>query len=162
MLFVTCKKKNNLRWSGRPRTCFMYLSRAILTSSLRHWKIFVRLIFVVVGHWRNIFNDENFLIYGILFTKLLCIHVTFPKRNSISPKVNAILSLRNVTYFSNVAPSNQMPHPLSLHPLYFMLFKFKDLVAKQQYNKTAANQQNSRKAIYQTMNRRLYNNYFPF
>jgi len=42
MLFVTREKKNNLRWSGRPRTSFMYPSRAILTSSLRHWKIFWR------------------------------------------------------------------------------------------------------------------------
>ena len=38
MLFVTCETKNNLRWSGRPRTGCMYLSRAILTSSLWHWK----------------------------------------------------------------------------------------------------------------------------
>ena len=59
----------------------MYRSRAILTSSprhstwgagyvdliIRHWKIFVRLIFVAVGHRRNIFNDENFPIYGIHF-----------------------------------------------------------------------------------------------
>ena len=59
-----CEKKNNLRWSGRPWTGFMYPSRAILTSSLRCWKIFVCLIFVVVGHWQNIFNDANFPVYG--------------------------------------------------------------------------------------------------
>ena len=41
-----------------------------VTSALknfRRWKIFVRLIFVVVGHRRNIFNNENFPIYGIQF-----------------------------------------------------------------------------------------------
>ena len=70
MLFVTCEKKNNLRWSGRPWTGFMYPSRAILTSSLWCWKFFVHLIFVVVGHQRNIFNDENFPIYGIPFNQL--------------------------------------------------------------------------------------------
>jgi len=38
-------------------------------SSLRHFgveKIFVRLIFDIVGHRRNIFNDENFSIYGTI------------------------------------------------------------------------------------------------
>ena len=56
----THKKRNNLRWSGRPRTGFIYPSRAILTSALK----ILCLIFVVVGHRRNIFNDENFPIYG--------------------------------------------------------------------------------------------------
>ena len=60
MLFVTCEKKNNLRWSGRPRMGFMYPSRPMLTLSLRRWKFFVGLIFVVVGHRRNIFDNENF------------------------------------------------------------------------------------------------------
>ena len=52
----------------------MYPSRAILTSSHRLWKIvsvekiFMCLIFVVVGHRRNIFNDENFPIYGTKYT----------------------------------------------------------------------------------------------
>ena len=66
-ILVCClsrEKKNNLRWSGRPQTGFMYPSRAILSSSLQRCKIFVHLIFVVVGHGRNIFNDENFPIYG--------------------------------------------------------------------------------------------------
>ena len=58
MLFVTCEKKNSLRWSGRPRTGLMYPSRAILASSLWCWKIFD-----VVGYQRNTFNDENFPIY---------------------------------------------------------------------------------------------------
>ena len=31
-------------------------------------KIFVRLIFIAVGHRRNIFNDENFPFYGINFS----------------------------------------------------------------------------------------------
>ena len=35
MLFVTCEKKNNLQWSGRPRMGFMYPSRSILTLSLQ-------------------------------------------------------------------------------------------------------------------------------
>ena len=40
-------------------------------SSLCHFgveKFFVRLIFIVVGHRRNIFNDENFPIYGSLYS----------------------------------------------------------------------------------------------
>ena len=61
MLFVMCEKKK--RWSGRPRMGFTYPSRAILTSSLRCWKIFVCLIFVV-GHRQNIFNNVNFPVYG--------------------------------------------------------------------------------------------------
>ena len=62
-----CEKNNNLWWSGRPRTGFMYpCSKAILTLSLWHWKFFVRLISIVVGHRWNIFNDENFPIYGNL------------------------------------------------------------------------------------------------
>ena len=92
MLFVTCEKKNNLRWSGRPWTGLMYPSRAILTLSLQRWKFFMHLIFDVVGHRRNIFNDENFPIYGsssftillstdsfvwILLTSLCCCNKDF-------------------------------------------------------------------------------------
>ena len=59
-------------------------------SSLRHFgiekfsalKIFVRLIFVVVGHQRNIFYDENFPIYGTLYNakEVTC---TFPSEHEI-------------------------------------------------------------------------------
>ena len=45
-------------------------------SSLRHigfekfrrWKFFMHLIFALVGHRRNIFNDENFPIYSTKYT----------------------------------------------------------------------------------------------
>ena len=138
---------------------FHVSQQSYLTLSLWCWKIFMRLLFVVVGHWRNIFNNENFPIYtyGIPFTsRQATLHTSYklhsPKKNSISPKMNAILSLGNVTYFLDVTPSNQMPHPLShLHPLYFMLFKFKDLVAKQQCNKTAVTQSTIFPEVYQTM-----------
>ena len=34
-------------------------------------KIFMRLIFVVVGQQRNIFDDENFPIYGSKYTSIV-------------------------------------------------------------------------------------------
>ena len=42
-----------------------------------------------------------------------------------------LLCLGNVTDLLGVTPSNPVPHPLSLHPFYFMLFKVEYFVAKQ-------------------------------
>ena len=45
-------------------------------ENFRRWKFFVCLIFVVVGHRRNIFNNENFPIYGIMFWMWWCNLIT--------------------------------------------------------------------------------------
>ena len=42
-----------------------------------------------------------------------------------------LFSLGNVAYLLDVLPRNTLPHHYHLHQFYFMLFKFKDLVAKQ-------------------------------
>ena len=46
------------------------------------------------------------------------------------PKGQTLFCLGNVTKMFDVTPSNQLPRPLS-PPFHFVLFKFKDLVAKQ-------------------------------
>ena len=66
-------------------------------SSLCHFvalKIFVRLIFVVVGHQRNIFNDKNFLIYGTVHLQSIYMHEPCPywKLSSITHQTQVMCS----------------------------------------------------------------------
>ena len=70
MLFVMCEKKEQSMMVLKttdgfhvPQQSYPHFVTSVL-KNVRRWKIFVRLIFVVVGHWRNIFNNENVPIYG--------------------------------------------------------------------------------------------------
>ena len=54
-----------------------------------------------------------------------------PQTEQHEPEGRMLFCLGNVTHLLDVTPSNSLPHPLHLHPFHFVLFKFKDLVAKQ-------------------------------
>ena len=111
-----CEKKNNLWWSGRPRMGFVYPSRAVLTSSLCRWKIFVRLIFVIVGHRQNIFNDEKIsrsTVHVHLLTFISCLRSFFTS----SPPSPTTLSSIIIDSSSSLSSSSSSTCRLFLFPL---------------------------------------------
>ena len=84
------------------------------TEKFRCWKIFVRVIFVVVGHWRNIFNDENFLIYGSLITIYVAttkFNVLLLSRSEEGPRTETLYMYVDVSLLNN----NTLNLVLKLH-----------------------------------------------
>ena len=75
MLFVMCEKKEQPTMVWKTTDGFHVSQQSyphIVTSALKN---FHASIFGVVGYRRNIFNDENFPIYGIEITPshVLCL-----------------------------------------------------------------------------------------
>ena len=54
-----------------------------------------------------------------------------PQTEQHEPEGQMLFCLGNVINLLDVTPSNPMPHPLHLHSFHFVLFKVKDVVAKQ-------------------------------
>ena len=54
-----------------------------------------------------------------------------PQTEQHEPEGRMLFHLGNVTDLLDVTPSNPIPHPLSPPPILSLLFKVKDLVAKQ-------------------------------
>ena len=50
----------------------------------------------------------------------VCLHTW----NTMSPKVEMLFRLGNITYLVDVTPSNSLPHPLSLSPCVIQVQKF--------------------------------------
>ena len=63
-----------------------------------------------------------------------------PQTEQHEPEGRMLFSLGNVTNLLDVTPSNQISHHYHLHPFHFVLFKVKDLVAKQHPTKCFAGQ----------------------
>ena len=74
MLFDTCEKESNPRWSGRPQTGFMYRSRAIFTLSLHH------------STW--VINNLGMLSFGVENFRASNFHHCRPPTKCFSDKIS--------------------------------------------------------------------------